>query len=499
MVKKFLFLNTVKENITNFKKQSFLGKCDIVSFVLLFLFFVDCAFSGGGKYLQIGPVSFRMIVAGAAFIFAIPKLITNIKKYIRNPLLYMFSAFLVYLAFSAVVGIKANNNMGVLLSDLKGFMWLFTVPSLIITVDSKKRFEYILNAIVLGAFIQATMVLTIHFVSCIFKNGFWLFYETLIEQQFGILDLISYRIFRIFMRSSPYMILACSIIFFKQLKQDKLKIKYILSIALFLVCILLSFTRSLFGGVSVVFVCIIFAVVIFYRFKIKLMIKTLFCVALSVLLCVGVMEFVFDAAYLNFAISRTFGVPVKQSIIVSTKYKIKNIDWKSVLGLVGSSDSGDSDTEDEYPYEFDTEDEYPYEFDIESQQNYINNTEASDSLRAITKRELKALIIKKPIFGNGLGACSETRGGADEYFYYDMLARMGIIGLLLYMAPFIYICFYILKKKQLAISSYASVALICGVIGFWAVTWYNPWMNAALGIAVYSLSCSTIEVYKNKN
>ncbi len=490
VIKKITFFDQIKEGFKNFKEQHFLGKCDILSFLFLLLFFVDCAFSGGGKYFEIGPISFRMIAAIAAFIFAIPKFITNIKKYIKNPIFYMFFAFLVYLGFSAILGLKANNNMGVLISDIKGFMWLFTVPALIITVDNKKKFEYMLDAIVVGAFIQAIIVLVIHFASCYSKHGFLFFYRLMSEQQLGILDLISDNVIRIFMRSSPYMILACSIIFFKQLKQEKLKIKYVLTIALFLVCILLSFTRSLFGGVFVVFVSMIFAVIVFYRQKIKLILKTLACVALSVLLCVGVMEFAFDSAYLNFAISRTFGVPVRQSVIVSTKYKIKNIDWAGIFGLDKSSGSGDSDIQ---------SDDHQDKIDMQEQQNYINVTENSDTIRAITKRELKALIVKSPIIGNGLGACSQTRGGPDEYFYYDVLARMGIIGLILYMAPFIYICIYILKKKQQAIYNLATLALICGMLGFWAVTWYNPWMNAALGIAVYSLSCSIIEVYKNNN
>lgn len=63
----------------------------------------------------------------------------------------MFFAFLIYLVFSAVKRINTNNNMAVLMSDIKGFMWLFIVLALVITVDSKKRFNAVLNAIVIGA------------------------------------------------------------------------------------------------------------------------------------------------------------------------------------------------------------------------------------------------------------------------------------------------------------------------------------------------------------
>ena len=482
VIKKITFLDIAKDKLKNFSSKSFLEKCDIVSFVLLFVFFIDCSFAGGGKYLEIGPISFRMLVAGAALLFAIPKFVLNIKKYVKNPIFYMFFAFLIYLIFSAVIGIKAQNNMEVLISDIKGFMWLFTVPALIITVDNKERFIGILNAIVIGAFIQAVIVLTVHFVCCIINDGIKYFYQPLIDLQIGTVSVISDNVFRIFTRSSPYMILACAIVLFKQLSQDKLKAKYLISIVLFLFCILLSFTRSLFGCVFIVFACMFVAVFVFYRDKIKIMIKSFVCVALSTLLLVCVMEFAFDASYLNFAISRTLGTPVKQSVVVAVKHKIKNIDWKSIFSSTGQD--FDSLIEDEENQE------------LEEQQNYINATEGSDNLRAVTKSELKALIIKSPIIGNGLGACSQTRNGPDEYFYYDVLARMGIIGLLLYVAPFIYVCIYVLKKKDLISVNMGPITLLCGVIGFWAVTWFNPWMNAVLGIAVYSLSCSIVEVFK---
>lgn len=508
MRKTISFINTVKSNAENFCRNSFWGKCDIVSFALLLLFFVDCSFSGGGKYLAIGPLSFRMLVALGALFFAIPKFVINIKKYIKNPLLYMFFAFLVWLLFSAVTGIKANNNTEVLISDIKGFMWLFTVPALIVTVDTRKRFEGILNAIIIGAFIQAAMVLIIHFVCCLIKDGINYFYQPMLDLQIGTVSIISDTVFRIFMRSSPYMILACSIIFFKQLKQDKIKVKYILSIVILLLCVLFSFTRSLYGCAFIVFAGMVVVTTVFYRNKIKLMLKTLLLTAVSLLVCIGVLEFALDASYFNFAVSRTLGTPVKQSLIVTAKYEIKNFDFAELFdknhsgdNTIANDDASDNDTQkDDLPNK--GKDKHKQEQilnDFKNQQDYINETNDRDTLRFVTKQELKKLIIKSPIIGNGLGACSETRNGPDEYFYYDILARMGIIGLLLYVAPFIYLCFYVLRKRALASNNMGSLALFCGMMGFWGVSWFNPWMNAVLGIAVYSLCCSIYNVFDCEN
>ena len=92
-MKKDTLLDKIKENVNKFNNLSFTGKCDVISFVLLFLFFIDCAFSGGGKYLSVGSLSIRMILAGTALVFAIPKLILNIKKYIKNRFFICFLLF----------------------------------------------------------------------------------------------------------------------------------------------------------------------------------------------------------------------------------------------------------------------------------------------------------------------------------------------------------------------------------------------------------------------
>ncbi len=482
MTKVSLLLDKAKVGFKDFSGKSLFQKCDIISFCLLFLFFVDCSFSGGGKLVEVGPLSFRMLIGGLALLFALPKFVLNIKKYLKNPIFYLFLAFIVFLGFSAVRGLRAANNMSVLISDIKGFMWLFTVPALVITVDNKKRFNGILNAIIFGAWIQVAFVVLVHFSSCFSTAAEGFFYETMLGEQLGILDKISDKVFRIFMRSSPYLIIACVVLIFRQLRCEKLKWRYIVSVSVFLFCILITFTRSIYGCVFVVVAFVVLSVCVFYRDRIKMMLKSFACIAIAAILIVTVLEFAFDASYINFAVSRTLGTPVKTSVVVIAKYKVKhfvqNIFTKDDDGSAG--DDLDNDK-------------------LDDLQDYINITGESDGIRAITKSELKELIVKNPIIGNGLGACSKTRNGPDEYFYYDMLARMGIIGLGLYLAPFIFICAFILKRRRLIKDNPECIALLCAMIGFWMVTWFNPWMNAVLGIAVYALCCSAVEVFGQNN
>jgi len=81
------------------------------------------------------------------------------------------------------------------------------------------------------------------------------------------------------------------------------------------------------------------------------------------------------------------------------------------------------------------------EGDVDMQEITANSNET----RAATVNGLKAIIKEYPVIGRGLGATGEERDGADEYFYLDVLARMGIVGLLLYMMPLLLV---LLRRRQ---------------------------------------------------
>ena len=114
-----------------------------------------------------------------------------------------------------------------------------------------------------------------------------------------------------------------------------------------------------------------------------------------------------------------------------------------------------------------------------------------EQLRQETKDSLNVYIQRSPIIGCGLGASAANRDkGVDEYFYLDMLARTGVVGLLLYMLPFGYVVVWCLRRRELLRECPEGAAVVCGLCTFWIVTWFNPWMNAVLGIAWYAVTLS---------
>ena len=440
----------------------------MLAFFCIMLFVLDCSIFGGGHYIAIGPLTPRMIFAFLALLLSIPILFIRRKQLLRNPLILTVLLFAVYMGICAIRGYYAQNRLNVLLSDVKGFLWLFLVPVIMVNVTTKRQFSRLLDCVVIGAAIQSILVLVINVTCVLIPNGITIWYDYLIDTQIGNVNYISNAIFRIFMKSVPYTVVALAIVVFRQIQHRQIKKQYLLLAILYLNALLFSYTRSVYGCLLVVAVVGAAGILFLYRKYFRRFCK--FTIIALFLTCsfLFVQEFAFRASYVNFAFARTFGAQPTVSLAVSIREKLESphVDFNDP----------NVDTEIEQPD------------DLEQEQEYIDITEASDDIRSKTQAELLEIISRNPIFGSGLGASAPSRdNGLDEYFYLDMLARTGIIGLILYVLPFVYICVFMWKRRN-TLSSYPFVvAQLSGMVGFWAITWFNPWMNAVLGITNYAL------------
>ena len=460
----------VQSRWEEFCKATLENKLSMIAFLSLCFFFFDCSFTGGGHYLAVGPLTPRVAAALIALLCSVPVLLKNIRKYIKNPIVLMVIVFAVYLGICAVRGYLAKNRMNVLLSDIKGFAWLFMVPVTMAILNSRARFTRVVNCVIVGSVLQACFVFVVNIVCTFVPDGIKIFYQPMIDTMIGTVSSVSGNIFRIFMKSSPYMILSCGVLLYRQVTRKKVNGWQLTMIAMILNALLLSFTRSVYGCIIVVFACVFMVVVILHRDAILRCIQMLLLILAITLSLVTVQELVLGGNYFHFALSRTFGTHVEESPIVELRGDILDL-------LNGGNFSAQSDDDNS---------------DLTDQEAYIDITEKSDNLRAQTKAELKAIIARNPIFGSGLGASVPSReSGLDEYFYLDVLARMGIVGLILYVFPFAYVVIVGLKKRKELMVFHDGCGVVCGMVGFWAITWFNPWMNAVLGIACYAL-CTAI-------
>lgn len=460
-------LNMTKE----FRRGTFTQRCSQLSFGVLCLFLLECSITGGGRYWEVGPVSVRILLGGLAAVLALPELFRHLGAYLKKPSIWLTLIFVAWLAFCAWLGIRSNNRMDVLITDVKGFMWLFLIPVFVAVVRSRDRLRTLLSWVLAGAVIQAALILAVNAAVVLSDNPEPLC-RWLTAHSIGLVDIVSNKLVRVFFKSSPYMIVGCVVVLFRQARAPKLRWRYVLAVALLFNALLLSYTRSLYGALGLTALISIVAVLILCPAGRKRVLAFLLAAVVCFGVLVTVQEFVLEGSYLSFAVSRTIGQEVPTS-------------WASQLrGRIRG----------------DISDDKPNDAEMDRQRSYIEVTEKSDQFRQETQDGLKDCIRRSPIIGCGLGAAAASRdSGVDEYFYLDMLARTGIVGLVLYMLPFGYVVLWCLRRRSLLRECPEGAAVVCGLCTFWVVTWFNPWMNAVLGIAWYAVTLSVPQALEEQN
>ena len=470
MVVTFLH-NRIHNVAEEFRRGTFVQRCSQLSFGVLCLFLLECSITGGGRYWEAGPVSIRILLGGLAAVLALPELFRHLGAYLKKPSIWLTLIFVAWLAFCAWLGIRSNNRMDVLITDVKGFMWLFLIPVFVAVVRSRDRLRTLLSWVLAGALIQAALILAVNAAVVLSDNPEPLC-RWLTARSIGLVDIVSNKLVRVFFKSSPYMIVGCVVVLFRQARAPKLRWRYVLAVALLFNALLLSYTRSLYGALGLTAVLSITAVLILCPAGRKRVLAFLLAAVVCFGVLVTVQEFVLEGSYLSFAVSRTVGREIPAS-------------WASQLRqrLRGDTPGNQTDSS-----------------EMDSQRSYIEVTERSDRLRQETKDGLKVYIRRSPVIGCGLGASAANREkGVDEYFYLDMLARTGIVGLVLYILPFGYVVLWCLRRRSLLRECPEGVAVVCGLCTFWVVTWFNPWMNAVLGIAWYAVTLSVPQALEEQN
>lgn len=463
--------NRILNMTEEFRRGTFTQRCSQLSFGVLCLFLLECSITGGGRYWEVGPVSVRILLGGLAAVLALPELFRHLGAYLKKPSIWLTLIFVAWLAFCAWLGIRSNNRMDVLITDVKGFMWLFLIPVFVAVVRSRDRLRTLLSWVLAGALIQAALILAVNAAVVLSDNPEPLC-RWLTARSIGLVDIVSNKLVRVFFKSSPYMIVGCVVVLFRQARAPKLRWRYVLAVALLFNALLLSYTRSLYGALGLTALISIVAVLVLCPEGRRRTAAFL----LAAVVCFGVMstvqEIVLEGSYLSFAVSRTVGREIPAS-------------WASQLrGRIRG----------------DISDDKPNDAEMDRQRSYIEVTEKSDQFRQETKDGLKDCIRRSPIIGCGLGAAAASRdSGVDEYFYLDMLARTGIVGLVLYMLPFGYVVLWCLRRRSLLRECPEGAAVVCGLCTFWVVTWFNPWMNAVLGIAWYAVTLSVPQALEEQN
>lgn len=452
--------------------------CDKAVMFLLCVLMADCAVFGAGRTVAIGPIGFRMLLLAVILLASIPLIISNFFVLLKNRLLWILAAFAGWLVLSAVLGLVNGNSRSLLAADLKGFAYFAAVLPVLCVLNTKKRVHLLMKVVMYASAALAAVALVLVFL----YNWTPRFFNTLSAldsaHDITMFAAVSSNIPRLFFKSTPYFLCGCAFPIYFQISQPERKFRwhYALITGLSLFAILVSYTRSVYLAV---FVAAAFLLVMLWIGVEKNVRKRLLvAVGSAVLVCVALIVLCSVVLGGNF-----FGYAMER---VGVTFFISDGTGDKPPAVV-STDPTETDPTETGPAETG-----PGETDV-----YQQLTIASDQFRAQTMAELTSNILASPLWGHGLGKALVVRNGAsNEYIYQDIWMKTGIIGLLLFLGAAVLMVVDTVRKIRSAPGAVLlRIPWLTVLLGFITFSYFNPYMNAALGILFY---CCSIGVFSAK-
>lgn len=458
-------------------RRGLVNLCERAMLPLLCLLMADCCLFGAGRVLSAGPLGFRMIVLALFMAVSCPAIVRNWKALLRNRAVILLLAFCGWLCVSTVLGVRNGHRMSLIVTDWKGFIYFATIPAVLVTLSDRARIRILQRVMMVASAALAVGEAALLGLYLYAPQAYVHVAEWANARQIAMMGTITQSIPRLFMKSSMYLVCGCAFAICFQAEEEKLRARYVLIASVCLFALLLTYTRSIYLGAAITAAGMLCLILVRLRGAARR--RTLGLVGLSVagFLC---LTLAFDAAgqtgYLKYAFSRmavTFEQP-EEAIQGSGE------------GETPSAENGEAEQE---PGEGETPSATT---ESEEQAQYNELTMDSDVLRAETLRELLQNIGQSPLVGLGLGAEIAVRpDGLNEYFYLDLMSKAGLVGLALYLLPAVGLAFSLFRGRK------RSDALLCGswfsiLLGFLAFSFFNPYMNASLGILMY---CCCLAVF----
>lgn len=422
-----------------------------ILYVLLCVLMIDCCIFGAGRIIMVGGISFRMLLLAILCVVAVPVCLKRIRSIWGSKYFRLLALFGIWIAVALIRGILAENRQVLILSDVKGFLYFVTFPIMLEVLVKKSGFQQLMKYAM-----YATTVLSVYSIGMIalynlLPEVFNCLYRFGLERNFSGFSAVSSSLIRLFFNSSMYAVCGCAFAtYFQVAEGEKIRRKYIIITALNLVALLLTYTRSIYLGTGVAAGVLVVSLFCWgSKQKRILLLKHLAGAAGCFMGMMLLINLCTQTGYFQYALERTFGTLVEE--------------------------------------EAEDEEKKPGSKPGNSTAHYQQLTVISDELRGNTIAELTAKIKAAPLLGNGLGtelACRPK--GYNEYFFMDLWAKSGVIGVLLYLSPVL--CMFVdlwklRREKREEIPMLVSWLAV--LLGFCTFSFFNPYMNASLGITYY--------------
>lgn len=442
---------------------------EMITYISLFLYMFDVVLLGTGELTKNFGIPSRMIFFGISVLAAVVLILLDLKKYLNNKYLISVLVFMVVIFIAAIRGFVGKQNTTILLSDFKGFLNFLIVFPMMAVMYKKNRVISFLKMLCLSLGVVSVLgIILAFYLQMPLEIRHWA-YDFFDGYNICMITELTGRVTRIFFNSGSRLFFAgfaLSIVF--SLIENKRKIIWIFIASLDIFGVFISYTRSGYLAFAIGIFAFVVLILLFYRDFFKpLAIRACFVAGIVVVL-IGTVSVAEKANLVDVAINRC---------------------------LFAGAEIEDNDTNVDKPSD--------NKNDKNNKNDKLTNEKAEIQNLAI-REQRKTLAIenikKHPFLGGGLGVSNDINDGFIEYFYLDILSKIGFIGFIIFIIPFLFSAFDTIILRDVFCKEQRLLALaaqLCCLFVF-VISYFNPCLNSSVGLFMYSLALVLAMPWENK-
>ena len=442
---------------------------EMITYISLVLYMFDVVLLGTGELTKSFGIQSRMIFFGISVLAAVVLILLDLKKYLNNKYLISVLVFMVVIFIAAIRGFVGKQNTTILLSDFKGFLNFLIVFPMMAVMYKKNRVISFLKMLCLSLGVVSVLgIILAFYLQMPLEIRHWA-YDFFDGYNICMITELTGRVTRIFFNSGSRLFFAgfaLSIVF--SLIENKRKIIWIFIASLDIFGVFISYTRSGYLAFAIGIFAFVVLILLFYRDFFKpLAIRACFVAGIVVVL-IGTVSVAEKANLVDVAINRC---------------------------LFAGAEIEDNDTNVDKPSD-NKNDKNNKNDKLTNEKAEIQNLAVREQRKTLALENIK----KHPLFGGGLGVSNDINDGFIEYFYLDILSKIGFIGFIIFIIPFLFSVFDTIILRDVFCKEQRLLALAAqlGCLFVFVISYFNPCLNSSVGLFMYSLALVLSMPWENK-
>lgn len=442
---------------------------EMITYISLVLYMFDVVLLGTGELTKSFGIQSRMIFFGISVLAAVVLILLDLKKYLNNKYLISVLVFMVVIFIAAIRGFVGKQNTTILLSDFKGFLNFLIVFPMMAVMYKKNRVISFLKMLCLSLGVVSVLgIILAFYLQMPLEIRHWA-YDFFDGYNICMITELTGRVTRIFFNSGSRLFFAgfaLSIVF--SLIENKRKIIWIFIASLDIFGVFISYTRSGYLAFAIGIFAFVVLILLFYRDFFKpLAIRACFVAGIVVVL-IGTVSVAEKAILVDVAINRC---------------------------LFAGAEIEDNDTNVDKPSD-NKNDKNNKNDKLTNEKAEIQNLAIREQRKTLALENIK----KHPLFGGGLGVSNDINDGFIEYFYLDILSKIGFIGFIIFIIPFLFSVFDTIILRDVFCKEQRLLALAAqlGCLFVFVISYFNPCLNSSVGLFMYSLALVLSMPWENK-